>query len=124
MKKLRIYRLMKRDFGLELYREDIHGKSVRKCISSFRISTHRLRNERGRYLGEKPEDRVCNACNTVEDEMHFLCQCQKFESQRKILYDNIYKYFYDTNTFPSIDPTKTFLDLMTNDDKTVIKAVG
>ena len=37
---------------------DIHDKSVRKCIISFRISTHRLRIERGRYLGEKPEDDV------------------------------------------------------------------
>ena len=77
MKKSRTYRLMKPDFGLELYLEDKHDKSVRKCISSFRISTHRLRIERCRYLGEKPEDRSCNACNSIEDETHFLCQCQK-----------------------------------------------
>ena len=32
---------MKQDFGLELYLEEIQDKSVRKCISSFRISTHR-----------------------------------------------------------------------------------
>ena len=100
MKKLRTYRLMKQNVGLESYLEEIH---VRKCISSFRISTHRLRIERGRYLGETPEDRFCNACNIIEVEMHFLCQCQKYESQRKILYDNL----KDTNTFPSIDPTKT-----------------
>ena len=111
---------MKQDFGHELYLEDIHEKSVRKCISSFRIGTLRIRIEPGRYLGEKPEDRLCNACNTTEDEMHFLCQCQEYESQRKLLYDNL----KDTNTFPSIDPTKTFLDLMTNDDKNLIKAVG
>ena len=98
----------------------MHDKSVRKCISSFRISTFRLRIERGRYLSEKPEVRLCNACNTIEDEMHFLCQCQKYESQRKILYDNL----KDTNTFPSIDLTKTFLDFMTNDDNNVIKAVS
>ena len=79
-----------------------------------------IRIERGRYLGEKPEDRLCNACNTIEDEMHFLCQCQKCESQRKISDDNL----KDTNTFPSTDPTKIFLDLMTNDDKNVIKDVG
>ena len=40
--------------------------------------------------------------------------------QRKILYDNL----KDTSIFPSIDQTKTFLELMTNDDKNVIKAVG
>ena len=42
-KKLRTYRLLKHNFGIEPYLEDIHDKSVRKCLSSFRISTHRLR---------------------------------------------------------------------------------
>ena len=101
MKKLRTYRLLKQDFGLELYLEDIHYTSVTKCISSFRISADRLRIERGRYLGEKPEDRLCNACNSIEE-------VSKYESQRKILYDK---------KFPSIDPANTVLDLMTNDDK-------
>ena len=32
MKKLRTYRLMKQDVGLELYLEEIHGKSVRKVL--------------------------------------------------------------------------------------------
>lgn len=119
-KKLRTYRLLKQDFGMESYLEDIHDKSVRKCLSSFRISAHRLRIERGRYVGEKPEDRLCITCNTIEDEIHFLCQCQNYENQRKILYDNL----KDTRTSPSIDPAKTFLDLMTNCDKHVINAVG
>ena len=30
MKNLRTYRLMKHDFGLELYREEIRDKSIRK----------------------------------------------------------------------------------------------
>ena len=78
IKKLQTYRLMKQDFVLELYLEDIHDNAVRKCISSFRIRPHRLSIECGRYLGEQPEDRLCNARNTIEDEMHFLCQCQKY----------------------------------------------
>ena len=44
----------------------------------------------------------------------------KYESQRKILNDNL----KDTNTFSNTDLTKTFLDLMTNDNKNAIKAVG
>ena len=97
---------MKQDFGLELYLEEIHDKSDRKYISSFTISTHRLRIECGRYLGEKPEDRLCNACNTIEDETHFLCQCQKYESERKILYDNL----KDINTFQALIQLKLFLN--------------
>lgn len=103
-KKLRTYRLLKQNFGQEMYLEYIHDKSIRKCIASFRISAHRLRIERGRYLGEKVEDRLCNVCNTVEDEIHFLCQCQKHEQQRNVLFD-ILKY---SNIFPCVDPTETF----------------
>ena len=62
-KKLRTNRLLKHNFGVESYLENIHDKSIRKCLSSFRISTHKLRIERGRYVGEKPEDRLCITCN-------------------------------------------------------------
>ena len=119
-KKLRTYRLLKHNFGIEPYLEDIHDKSVRKCLSSFRISTHRLRIERGRYVGEKPEDRLCISCNKIEDEVHFLCQCQKYENQRKILYDKL----TDFKIISRMDSNKTFLSLMKNRDKHVMNAVG
>ena len=54
MQKLRTYKLIKQTFGLETYLENLH----KKCICSFRISTHRLRIERGRYIGEKPRGQV------------------------------------------------------------------
>ena len=73
MKNLRTYRLMKHDFGLELYLEEIRDKSIRKCVSSFRISTHRLRIELGRFLGEKPEDKLFNACNTHVIPLKMKC---------------------------------------------------
>lgn len=119
-KKLRTYRLLKHKFGIEPYLEDIQDKSIRKCLSSFRISTHRLRIERGRYVGEKPEDRLCISCNSIEDEVHFLCECQKYENQRKILFDKL----TDFKTISRTDPDKTFLSLMTNCDKHVMNAVG
>ena len=89
MKKLRTYKLLKQNFGNESYLDDIYDKSVSKRFSSFRISAHRLRIERGRYFGEKPEERLCTICNIVEDEMHFLCQCHKYASQRKTRNDSL-----------------------------------
>ena len=88
-KKLRTYKLVKQDFGIESYLELVHDKSVRKCLTSLRISAHRLRIERGRYRGEKPEERLCLTCNSIENEVHFLCKCQKYKYQREIMYDNI-----------------------------------
>ena len=64
---------------------------ISNTLSSFRISTRRLRIEHGRYLGEKPEERLYTICNVVEDDVHFLCQCLKYASQRKTLSDSLIK---------------------------------
>ena len=78
-KKLRTYKLLKQNFGNETYLEIIDDKIIRKCLSSFRISAHKLRIERGRYVRprEDLEKRLCLTCNTIEDEIHFICKCKK-----------------------------------------------
>ena len=53
MKKLRTYKLIKKNFEIEPYVEILQDKKLRRSLSSFRISTHRLRIERGRYCGGK-----------------------------------------------------------------------
>ena len=58
--------------------------------------------------------------NVVEDEFYFLCQCHKYASQRKTLYDSL----EDSNVLLSLDSSKTFFELMTSDNKTVMKAIG
>ena len=123
-KKLRTYRLLKQDFGIESYLECINDKSIRKCISSLSISAHRLRIERGRYVRPKEEieDRLCLSCNTVEGEVHFLVKCRKYENQRSLLYMILLRM--SKQTFSVNDPDKTFLNLVTNKDTVVIKAVG
>ena len=89
IKKLRTYKFMKRIFGIEPYLDAIWDKTVRKGSCSLRISAYSLRMERERYLCEKPEGRSCIICNVVEDEVHFLCQCHKYASQRKTLYNSL-----------------------------------
>ena len=64
--------------------------------------------------------RLYTICNVVEDEVHFLCQCHKYENQRKTLYDSL----KDSNILLSLDSSRTFFELMTNDNKIVMKAVG
>ena len=61
-KKLRTYKVLKQNFGIESYL-DIWDRTGRKGLCSLRISSHRLGTERGRYLGEKPEDILCNICS-------------------------------------------------------------
>lgn len=59
MVKLRTYKLIKKPFGLEKYLEDLNDRKHRKALSAFRISAHKLNIERGRYLNQKVEDRLC-----------------------------------------------------------------
>ena len=77
MSKLRAYKLIKNKFGIEKYLE-LNERNLTKSLTAFRTSAHKLNIERGRYLNLKVEDRICNVCMVVEDEMHALCQCKKF----------------------------------------------
>lgn len=120
MGKLRTYLVIKKKFGLETYLEEIHDKDIRKCISSLRISTHRLRIERGRYIGEHLDQRLCTVCNAVEDEVHFLCQCRKYDTLRKTMFESI----YGNNCSSSTDSDAVFYDLMTSQNTNTLKAVG
>ena len=56
--------------------------NIRKCISSFCISAHKLRIERGRYKGEKPEkpeESLCEECNEVETEVHLYVNTKRMK---------------------------------------------
>ena len=119
---MRTYRLIKLNFGFEPYLEEINDKSIRKCLSAFRISAHRLRIERGRYVREDLEDRLCLACNTIEDEKHFLCNCTKYDNQRMLLYNTC--NLSDLHIISRIDADKTFCNLLTSNDMEVTTAVG
>ncbi len=58
-----------------------------------RISAHRLAVEIGRY--RRPpvplEQRTCPYCpeGVIEDVCHFITECVKYETGRKIMFDNI-----------------------------------
>ena len=60
-------------------------------MTMMRGGTNMLRIERGRWKGEKPEERVCQVCmrNQIEDEQHFLLECKMYESVRVKMYMEI-----------------------------------
>ncbi|MEW8545934.1 MAG: reverse transcriptase family protein, partial [Candidatus Thiodiazotropha sp.] len=120
MKKLQLYRLLKQNFKFESYLDDLHDKVIRKCLCAFRISAHRLRIERGRYCGEKPEERLCDNCNTIENEVHFLCQCNKYNVLRSKMFDSIKDISFTACTTSE----ETFMSIMTSKDIRIVKAVA
>ena len=102
---------------MEPYLEDIPDKILRRSLCSFRISTHKLRIECRRNCGEKPEERLCDSCNVVDNEVHFLCECNKYDAMRKKMFDNINV----TDIVRGIDHENIFINVMSNSDRNITK---
>ena len=60
----------------------------RKALCRLRISAHDLQIQRGRYANTAREDRKCRTCGVVEDELHFLNDCTRYNLLRQRLLDN------------------------------------
>ena len=81
-KKLRTYALYKHVIKYEPYLNLIKNTKNRIMLSKFRLSSHDLEIERGRYGNKsvRTEERYCKFCKSyntlmVEDEFHFITRC-------------------------------------------------
>ena len=56
----------------------------RKALVRFRISSHQLRIETGRYEKIPRDERICYFCtgNKIKDENHFLLDCKAYSQIR------------------------------------------
>jgi len=61
-------------FSYELYLDTITNDKRRKTLTRFRLSSHCLFIETGRYNGTPRNERKCVLCtpNVCESEYHFL----------------------------------------------------
>ena len=91
-------------------------------FTKFRISAHKLEIERGRYIGLQTEDRICKLCrNNIEDEVHFLLECQALQTERQEVID----YLNETNkNFKNLDNCSKLVWLMSCEDNKIIKKIG
>ena len=72
-------------FGYETYLSNINSPNIRRSLTRFRLSSHCLEIEMGRYPPRTPSNRrYCKQCNTLDiyDEFHFLLVCTKFSDLR------------------------------------------
>jgi hypothetical protein len=82
--KLDLYRKIKSSLSIEEYILEL-SREKRRQLTMMRGGTNYLRIERGRWKGEKREERVCNVClcEVVEDEKHFLLECPMYVRERE-----------------------------------------
>jgi hypothetical protein len=109
--KLRTYRLYKNGANFEDYLESVSNFKHRKALSKLRLSDHKLQIEVGRHTKTPLEERTCKMCSSdmVEDEVHFLCNCNLYVELRDTLYDSIGSAIANFNTMPQDSQLKVIL---------------
>jgi hypothetical protein len=116
--KLKTYHLFKKDFKYEKYLDLQSRFGNRRLITKFRISAHRLEIETGRYNSRKSNksrvdenERICKLCNLneVENEIHVLLKCPKYDPERKSMVDRMETIY---PIFAALDPEGKFQFLM------------
>ena len=64
-----------------------------RTVAKLRLGNYNLRIENGRHsTAELPEHlRICQCCssNEVENEIHFLLSCNRYDAIRKSIVDDI-----------------------------------
>ena len=88
--KFRFYKSFKGSFSAESYIELIKNRNQRSFLTRFRVSSHRLRVETGRWTFPKTpfEERICVYCDRgeVDNELHCITKCKLTEANRHSLY--------------------------------------
>lgn len=122
--KLRTFKLFKTNFTLEPYLS-LSIPKYRQSLSKFRLSSHALEIEMGRYTRPftPAEERKCKICNQnqVEDEIHFLLVCKKYDGIRSELKSSLNAYMDNLNL---LDLQSQFTKIMSCTAEDVIHAVG
>ena len=95
---------------LEEKKAEINDRDIRRNLTKLRCSNHPLQIEQGRYSQTNVTERLCIACNKIEDEIHFLTECELYETVRRKL------YITSTNK----DTKEIFIDCMKRNDKLYI----
>ena len=82
--KLEYYKMFKTEFAYEKYLDCINNRNNKQQLSRFRLSTHKLEKETGRYNSIPIDERKCKLCNanTVESEYHFFLTCSIYKDLR------------------------------------------
>ena len=72
----------------------VNTPSHRTAICRLITSSHHLEIERGRWTRPviPTENRICNICNKLDDEYHFLLECNSYSELRtRFISKNFYK---------------------------------
>ena len=106
--KLRTYCLIKNTYNVEPYVEYNLNKRQRSLCAQIRSGTLPLALETGRFNATPEEQRYCLFCELgeIENEVHFLFYCPKYDDMREILVtkmSSICEDFLDLNDYEKME---------------------
>ena len=78
--KLQSYCIFKENTDHEPYLNLVRPNKFKYALSKFRLSSHNLEIETGRYYGIPRDERLCVCCNmnAIETEFHCLLVCPAY----------------------------------------------
>ena len=122
--KLRTYCLFKSIHHREPYLTKIRNKTYAKHLCKFRVSSHRLAIETGRYNNVPENERLCIYCHDkcVDNEIHLLTKCTFHSEERKVLYNCASQFitgFSERDTDRAI-----FMHIMTSNSAPMVNCLG
>ena len=70
-------------------------------LTRFRLSSHELHIERGRYENVPRDERFCKCCNMsqIESEYHFLLVCSLYTELRRKFFKSYFCHWPNLNKF-------------------------
>ena len=114
---LRTYKLFKTDFKLEAYLDVVKDNRYIHALIKWRTSSHSLEIERGRYNKNDVKESLCPYCMRIDDEKHFILNCDAIAYERQCLFNKIriwYPIFFD------LDDLQKFQFLMMSEDPQIL----
>ena len=124
MSKLESYCMYKINFGFEPYLY-LYNKGYRQALSRFRMSSHTLEIEGGRWRRKEREERICLYCTSgsVESEIHALLHCSKHNRERLEFLEHIERLNL-SDIIESKSYNELFCNIMSSNDPDVLHVLS
>ena len=102
--RLITYARYKHEFAFESYLDFISEEKYKIVLTRFRLSSHELHIERGRYENVPRDERICKCCNMsqIESEYHFLLVCPLYTELRRKFFKPYFCHWPNLNKFDQL----------------------
>ena len=102
---LRFYNKIKHTFGTENYLIGVKDDKFRTALAKLRSSSHTPAIESGRHSRPKVNvhERLCHVCQCVEDEIHFMLDCQINNDERAHFFTKVTRAYPEFESLSNIE---------------------